>query len=186
MRYLLVCLLLLLSPTVSANSADRLKEAAFPTQLSNQSPALERKGQGVLTYLWADVYAAALFNEPSVTAEQAFSEQRAQCLELYYFRDIDRSDVIKAADATLARQQSKDTLTRLKPDLDQLHASFQDIQRGDRFALSFTPARGMSLERNGKVIFNSANTELARVYFGLWLAPDGLSKKLRNSLLNQT
>jgi len=25
---------------------------------------------------------------------------------------------------------------------------------------------------------------LARVYFALWLAPDGLSKKLRNALLN--
>lgn len=186
MQYLLVCLMLLLSPIVSANSADRLKEAAFPTELSNQSPTLERKGQGVLTYLWADVYAAALFSEPAISAEQAFNERRTQRLELYYFREIDRSDVIEAADATLARQQSKDTLARLKPDLDQLHASFQDIQPGDRYALIFHAEHGLSVERNGKVIFNSANTELARAYFSLWLAPDGLSKPLRNELLNRT
>ncbi|MDY7559724.1 chalcone isomerase family protein [Pseudomonas sp. 10B1] len=186
MRYLLVCLLLLLSPIVSASSADRLKEAAFPNQLSDRTPALMLKGQGVLTYLWADVYAAALFNEPSISAAQAFSGQRAQCLELYYFRAIDRSDMIKAADATLARQQSEATLTRLKPELDQLHASFQDIQRGDRYLLSFQPQRGLSLERNGQVIFRSANPELAHVYLGLWLAPDGLSKSLRKALLNRT
>ncbi|MEB0040911.1 MULTISPECIES: chalcone isomerase family protein [unclassified Pseudomonas] len=186
MRYLLLCLLLLLSPIVSADSADRLKEAAFPSQLSDKTPALALKGQGVLTYLWADVYAAALFNEPSLSAQQAFSEQRAQCLELYYFRDIDRSDVIKAADATLARQQDEATLARLKPELDQLHASFHNIQRGDRYLLSFLPQHGLSLERNGQVIFKSANPELSRVYFGLWLGPDGLSKSLRKALLNRT
>lgn len=186
MRHLLICLLLLLSPIAQANPAERLKEASFPAQLSDRSPVLERKSQGVLTYLWADVYAAALFNEPSISPQQAFTEQRAQCLELYYFRNIDRTDVIKAANVTLARQQNKATLTRLQPELDQLHDSFQNIQRGDRYALFYHPQRGLSLERNGKVIFSSANPELARVYLGLWLAPNGLSQSLRKALMDRS
>lgn len=186
MRYLLICFVLLFSSVTSANPAERLKEASFPAQLSGRSPALERKSQGVLTYLWADVYAAALFNEPQVSPKQAFAEQRAQCLELYYFRDIDRSDVIKAANATLARQQSKATLNRLQQQLDQLHATFKNIQRGDRYMLSVKPQQGMSLERNGQVIFTSPDPELARVYLGLWLAPDGLSTSLRESLLDHS
>ncbi|MDB6141640.1 MAG: hypothetical protein JWP80_684 [Pseudomonas sp.] len=186
MRYLLICFVLLFSSITSASPMERLKEAGFPTRLSDRSPVLERKGQGVLTYLWADVYAAALFNEPTISPEKAFEQQRAQCLELYYFRDIDRADVIKAANATLERQQSKATLARLQQELDQLHASFRDIQRGDRYLLSFQPQQGMSLERNGQVIFSSADPELARVYFSLWLAPDGLSKALRETLLDRS
>ncbi|WP_397452711.1 chalcone isomerase family protein [Pseudomonas sp. NA-150] len=185
MRYLLIGFVLLFTSVVMASSADRLKEASFPTQLSDRSPTLERKGQGILTYLWADVYAAALFTEPAISPQQAFTEQRAQCLELYYFRDIDKADVIKAATATLARQQSKATLTRLQKELDQLHGSFRDIQRGDRYSLSFEPKQGMRLERNGQVIFSSADPELAQVYFGLWLAPNGLSKSLRETLLDR-
>jgi hypothetical protein len=186
MRRLLICLLLLLSPIAQANPAERLKEASFPTQLSDRSPVLERKSQAVLTYLWADVYAAALFTEPLISPQQAFNEQRAQCLELYYFRNIDRTDVIKAANATLARQQSKATLARLQQELNQFHDSFQSIQRGDRYTLIHEPRQGLSLERNGKVVFRSANDELARVYFGLWLAPDGLSQRLRTSLLDRS
>lgn len=185
MRYLLICLVLLFSSVTLASPTDRLKEASFPTRITDRSPPLERKSQGVLTYLWTDVYAAALFNEPGINPETAFAEQRAECLELYYFRDIDRSDVIKAANTTLLRQQSKATLARLQPELDQLHDSFQDIRRGDRYRLSFEPHQGMRLERNGTLIFSSPDTELARVYFGLWLAPDGLSKSLRATLLDQ-
>jgi Chalcone isomerase-like len=183
MRYLLICFVVLFSSITSASPTDRLKEASFPTQLNDSSQTLERKSQGVLTYLWTDVYAAALFNEPEISPEKAFAEQRPVCLLLYYFRDIDRADVIKAANATLERQQSKATLAHLQQGLNQLHDSFQDIRRGDRYQLSFEPKQGMRLERNGQLIFSSPDTELARVYFGLWLAPDGLSKSLRETLL---
>ncbi|MGV8918496.1 MAG: chalcone isomerase family protein [Pseudomonas sp.] len=186
MRYLLIGFVLLFTSVALANSTDRLKEASFPTQLNDRSPALERKSQGVLTYMWADVYAAALFTEPSISPQRAFAEQRAQCLELYYFRDIDKSDVIKAANATLARQQSKATLARLHKELDQLHDSFRDILRGDRYSLSFQPQQGLTLMRNDQVIFSSTNPELAQVYFALWLAPDGLSKSLRETLLDRS
>ena len=107
MRHLMIYLLLTFSPLALANQAERLKEANFPAQLSDHSPVLERKSQAVLTYLWVDVYAAALFAEPSTSVQQAVSAQKTQRLELYYFRDIDRQDVIKAASATLERQQNK-------------------------------------------------------------------------------
>ena len=99
---------------------------------------------------------------------------------LYYYRDIDRSDVIKAATATLERQQAS---ARLKPELDQLHASFRNIRKGDRYALDFHPGRGLNLEINGQVVFSSRNEALAKAYLGIWLAPKGLSDELRGKLL---
>ncbi len=100
---------------------------------------------------------------------------------LYYFRDIDRKDVIKAATATLERQQAS---ARLKPELDQLHARFRNIRSGDRYALDFRSGRGLNLEINGQVVFSSRDTELAKAYMGIWLAPKGLSDSLRGQLLN--
>ena len=177
MRHLVFCLMLMLSITAHANEADRLKQADFPAQ----SQALVLKNQAVLTYLWADVYAAALYAPADLSAKQAWDQQKTLRLVLYYFRDIDRSDVIKAATATLERQQ---TSASLKPELDQLHASFRNIRSGDRYALDFRPGRGLNLEINGQVVFSSRDDELARTYLSLWLAPNGLSERLRTQLLN--
>ena len=177
MRHIVFCLLLMLSITAHANEADRLKQANFPAQ----SQSLVLKNQAVLTYLWADVYAAALYAPSDLSAKQAWSQQKALRLTLYYFRDIDRSDVIKAATTTLARQHAN---ARLKPELDKLHASFRDIRNGDRYALDFHPGRGLKLEINGQVVFSSVDDELARAYLGIWLAPGGLSDSLRDRLLN--
>ena len=180
MRHVVFWLLLMLSVTVQASEADRLRQADFPAQ----SHDLVLKNQAVLVYLWADVYAAALYTPEDTGAKQAWSQQKSLRLALYYFRNIDRGDVIKAATTALERQQTAATLTRLKPELDQLHARFRDIRSGDRYALDFRPGRGLNLEINDQVVFSSRDDELARAYLGIWLAPKGLSDSLRNSLLN--
>lgn len=174
---------LLCSTQAMASQTDLLKEAGFPARLDGQKPPLERKNQAILTYLWTDVYAAAFYAEPSITARQAVFTQTPQKLELFYFRDIDREDVIKAANATLERQQTKETLARLRPELDRIHQSFQNIKRGDRYDLSWDRNDGLNLTRNSKVIFASPDPELAKAYFAIWLAPDGLSSDLREALL---
>ncbi|WP_455928935.1 chalcone isomerase family protein [Pseudomonas fluorescens] len=180
MRHVVFCLMMIFSLTAHASEADRLKQASFAAQAHE----LALKNQAVLVYLWADVYAAALYAPADISAKQAWDQQKAVRLALYYFRDIDRNDVIKAATATLERQQSTATLARLKPELDQLHASFRNIRSGDRYALDFRPGRGLNLEINEQVVFSSRNDELAKAYLGIWLAPKGLSDSLRNALLN--
>ncbi|OPA91219.1 hypothetical protein BFW87_19630 [Pseudomonas fluorescens] len=180
MRHVVFCLLLIFSLVVHASEADRLRQAAFPAELHQ----LSLKNQTVLVYLWADVYAAGLYAPADIPAKQAWDQQKDLRLALYYFRDIDRSDVIKAATTALERQQTAATLARLKPELDQLHARFRDIRSGDRYALDFRPGRGLNLEINDQVVFSSRNDELARAYLGIWLAPKGLSDSLRNTLLN--
>lgn len=177
MRHIVFCLLLMLSITAHANEAERLKQANFPAQ----SQELPQKNQALLTYLWADVYAAALYAPSELSAKQAWDQKKALRLTLYYFRDIDRNDVIKAANTTLERQQAS---ASLKPELEKLHARFRDIQAGDRYALDFRPGRGLNLEINGQVLFSSRDDALARAYLGIWLAPKGLSEELRSKLLN--
>ncbi|WP_455884498.1 chalcone isomerase family protein [Pseudomonas spelaei] len=177
MRQLFVCLMLMLSITAQANEADRLKQADFPARFES----LALKNQAVLNYLWTDVYAAGLYAPQEASARQAWAQQQDLRLVLYYFRDIDRKDVIKAATVTLERQQAS---ARLKPELDQLHARFRNIRSGDRYALDFRPGRGLNLEINGQVVFSSPDVELAKAYMGIWLAPKGLSDSLRGQLLN--
>lgn len=185
MRQITACFLLILCSHAQADQAERLKEADFTTQWHANHEVLERKSEAVMTYLWTDVYAAAFFTEPSISPARAVAEQREQRLELYYFRDISRADVIKATNTTLRRQQDSATLKRLQPQIEQLHATLHNIRQGDRYALDFLPGQGISLECNGKVMFSSPDPEFARAYLAIWLAPNGLSDSLRSTLLSQ-
>ena len=179
LRTLLALALTLASQPLLANSDLHLREAAFAPQVAQ----LERKNQAVLTYLWADVYAAALYTPNGISPREAVNGPHAKRLELYYFRDIARSDVIKAAWLTLERQLDTHRLAALREELDALHATFRDIRPGDRYALDYDRERGLRLLRNGETAFRSTNPELADAYLGIWLAPDGLSDKLREQLL---
>lgn len=181
--FLVLTTLLLISGELLANDRERLQEARFATSHELAQSKLVRKSQSVLTYLWIDVYAAAFYSSAEASARQAVATPLTQRLELYYFRDIDRQDVIKAAWVALERQHDAATLKRLRPEIDALHATFRDINPGDRYALNFNPYSGLTLELNGKTTFTSQDPELAKAYLGIWLAPNGLSDKLRTNLL---
>ncbi|MEK1904939.1 MAG: chalcone isomerase family protein [Pseudomonas sp.] len=182
MRLLLILTLML---TSVASASERLTQAAFATTYQQDGSTLQRKNQAVLDYLWVDVYAAAFYSAVELSPRQTLQQQAGQRLELYYFRDIARSDVIKAAWLTLERQHAPAELQRLRTQVDALHATFRDIRPGDRYALNYSPRSGLSLERNGSTVFRSDNAELARAYLGIWLAPDGLSEQLRDELLRE-
>jgi len=182
MRHKPLLLLLFFCALAWGNSADRLNEANFATQWG-QSPTLQRKNQALLNYLFVDVYAAAFYTEADVSPQQAVDSLRDQRLELFYFHDIGRDDVIKAANQTLQRQASPNQLRAARPEIDRLHQSFIDIHAGDRYALTYNSASGLTLERNGQVIFISKDKDLARLYLNIWLAPRGLSDNLREALL---
>jgi hypothetical protein len=175
--------LLLLSSELFANNRERLQEANFAATHEISQNKLERKNQSVLTYLWADVYAAAFYAPPKASASQAVAKPLTQRLELYYFRNIDSQDVIKAAWAALERQHDAATLDALRPNIDALHATFRDIRPDDRYALNLNADGGLTLEINGTVAYTSQDPALAKAYLGIWLSPNGLSDKLRTSLL---
>ncbi len=185
MRYLLILTLLLIGNGKLLAKSDNpiIEQAGFSNTYLLADTPLERKNQALLTYLWADVYSAAFYAEAGINPSQAVSQPATQRLELYYYRDIAKEDVVKAAWVTLERQHSAAQLEKLKPEVDALHATFRDIRPGDRYALNYSPQTGLSLERNGSLVYSSKDDELARAYLGIWLAPEGLSDKLREQLL---
>lgn len=178
MRRHLACLALsLLCPLALASTAD------FPERLEIDNQTLVLRNESLLRYLFVDVYSAALLTPADISPESAVQQGSPLHLELYYYRNIDREDVIKAAWVTLERQHDSATLERLRPALDALHATFSDIQPGDRYSLTLSDSQALTLSYNGSPIFLSEDTELARAYVGIWLAEDGLSDNLRQRLL---
>lgn len=176
---LLICFALPLG--VSANDK-RLAQADFPERLAIKGQELVLRNASVLRYLFIDVYSAALLTLPDQPLANPIRLGEPLHLELYYYRDIDREDVIKAAWVALERQYDQETLTQLRPGIEALHDTFTDINAGDRYALTLDHKHALTLKYNGEVAFSSDDSALARAYVGIWLRENGLSDDLRAKL----
>lgn len=182
LRAVIITLLCVLPLVANANSK-RLDQADFPDTLEVDGELLILRNASVLNYLFFDVYSAALLTPAQAPLSSITDSQTPVHLELFYYRNIDREDVIKAAWVALERQYDAARLSQLRPGVDRLHATFTDIQPQDRYSLTLNSAHALSLKYNGKEVFQSDDPELARAYIGIWLRENGLSDKLRKQLI---
>ncbi len=181
---------LLLASLLLANtghaSTERFNQASFADSITvqNSNQVLQQRSRYLLEYLFVDVYSAALYAPADSQLPSLLTSDNPLRLELYYYRSIKRSDVIKAAWTALNRQYNAATLAELKPKVDRLHTTFKDIQPGDRYSLTRLNEDTLVLQLNGATVFTANDRQLADAYLGIWLRANGLSDDLRNALLN--
>jgi hypothetical protein len=157
----------------------------FPPLLVLGQETLAQIGQGTARYARIiPVYDAALYATPAVPAAQLLDPAAAKRLEIVYRVAIKAGDLVHAAERILARQHPQEWLARWRPQLDELHAGYRDVQQGDRYTLTYLPAQGLWLEFNGERIITLPDAEFASLYFGIWLGEKPLSEPLREQLVS--
>ena len=67
--------------------------------------------------------------------------------------------------------------------LEKLHAAYEDVAPGDRYALTYLPGTGTSLSKNGRVIATTPGADFAAAYFSIWLGERPIDDSLRDRLL---
>ncbi|WP_022962374.1 chalcone isomerase family protein [Halopseudomonas pelagia] len=182
LRVVIIALLCVL-PLVADASNKRLDQANFPDTLEVDGEQLVLRNASVLKYLFVDVYSAALLTPAGAPLKTITETGTPLHLELFYYRNIDRADVIRAAWIALERQHGAARLAKLRPKIERLHDTFTDIQPYDRYSLTLDRHHALSLRYNGQEIFQTDDAELARAYVGIWLRENGLSDKLRKRLI---
>lgn len=147
---------------------------------------LELRGASVLR--WRSIlkaYAAALYLPADVPSSDALADVPRR-LEIEYFWALSAEDFGRAADALLRRSLDPERKAALRDRLDELHASFEDVEPGDRYALSYRPGIGTELAKNDRPLAVVPGADFAEAYFGLWLGPDPIDARLRDQLLGGT
>ena len=168
-------------PAVYASST------AFAAQLRDADTNLVRLGQGTAHYArFIPVYDAALYIDQDAGSADPLDPGVAKRLDIVYRTSIKASDMITAAERTLARQHSEEVLARWREAIDALHAAYRDVDSGDRYALVFLPGDGLRLEFNGRPVTHVAATGFAQLYLGIWLGDPPLSARLKRALINHS
>ena len=178
----LVVALTFVSPAGAVAGA-QAGEVRFEPEHEFAGLTLGRVNTALYSYLLFDVYEAALYLAPGASTQTALADDVARRLEVVYLRDIDASDLVRAAEAVLERSVDAASLASLSARLAELHGWFRDVAEGDRFALSFMPGRGTTLELNGERLGSIEGADFARAYFSIWLGEEPLDDDLRAALL---
>lgn len=173
--------LLLAPPRVQA--AVEIEGVRFPARAVVGGEPLELRGASLLRWrALLKAYVAALYLPPDTPSSDALGDVPRR-LEIEYFWAIEADDFGRAADALLRRTLEPEQLAALRERLDELHASYEAVQPGDRYSLTYRPGVGTELARNARPLAVIPGADFAEAYFGLWLGPDPIDARLRDRLL---
>ena len=66
----------------------------------------------------------------------------------------------------------------------KIDALYQDVEPGDRYALTYVPGAGTELAKNGEPLGVIPGADFASAYFAIWLGDDPIDASLRDQLLS--
>ncbi|MCH8179075.1 MAG: chalcone isomerase family protein [Proteobacteria bacterium] len=153
---------------------------ALPPELRTEWPQAQLIGQGALRFFGLLVYDARLWAPQRLQAERY--EQQPFALELSYARKLDGEAIAERSIAEMRRvapfgdAQEKRWLATMK-------LAFPDVGANDRLLGLHNGQGEVRFFHNGRQTAQLADREYARLFFGIWLAPQTSAPALRASLL---
>lgn len=175
MKKLAACALLLVACLAG-------RAETVPQEVSHQLAQGVLSGRATMRFFGFDIYSASLWVAPGFAGSTYAQNKFA--LELRYLRSFQGADIAKRSIAEMRRQDGFDAnqATRWEQ---QMRALFPDVQTGDRITGVHLPGTSAEFYANGKLLGEIRDPVFARLFFGIWLAPQTSEPALREALLAQ-
>ena len=164
-------------PVVPAATASQL---APTLEVASVLPDARLHGRATLRFFGLEIYQASLWVPAGF--DPARWEQQTFALELAYLRDLKGRAIAQRSVAEMRRQDTLDDSLAGQWEA-RMAALFPDVRRGDRITGVHLPGRGARFIANGRELGEVADTRFARMFFGIWLAPQTSEPALRTALL---
>jgi Chalcone isomerase-like len=154
-----------------------------PSEALRYMPGAQLGGTARLSFMGFGIYQASLWVGPDF--RQGNYAAHEFCLELSYLRGFS-SEAIAHRSIEEMRRIGSFTPEQAAQWQALLQASFPDVKKGDRIMGMNQPGKGLLMYTNGVRTGEIADPELARLFFGIWLAPSTSEPKMRLGLLANT
>ncbi|WP_035382901.1 chalcone isomerase family protein [Ferriphaselus sp. R-1] len=177
-----VCLLFSLHAQALEVDGVRLDERV---QVAGQPLVLN--GAGVRTFLFMDVYVAALYLPSRQTSDEAaLAEPGVRRIELHVLRDVPASRVLAAFRKGMVRNNSEQSLAVLAPRVAAFEHLFQGMgEMAARSVIAFdgVPGEGLRASIDGKELGRVAGDDFYRALLSIWLGAHPAQVDLKKGLL---
>ena len=155
---------------------------SLPQELRTSMPGASLAGQAKMTYWGFDVYHATLWVAPGFAETDLARSTFA--LELAYLRELKGADIAKRSIAEMQRQGpvARDLAERWEA---QMRTLFPNVKAGDRITGLHQAEQGAVFWCNGVLLGEIRDPAFAKLFFGIWLAPQTSEPAMRTALLAQ-
>ena len=171
---------LLLAAVVALGAAAAGGVRAQPAELAASLPGARLQGSGRLRFFGLHVYDARLWTAGAAAGPDWAAAPLA--LELEYARSL-KGVLIAERSLKEMRRQGDIADADATRWLAAMTDCFPDVQAGDRLTGLLQPGRGARFFLNGAPRCEMAEPAFARLFFGIWLAPQTSEPALRQALL---
>ena len=167
--------------------AAEIEGVRFLDRLSVGNEQLRLHGTGLLRYrVFIKGYVAALYLSDSFGGERTprtVLEDTPRRLEIEYFWAIQAEGFAKATVEGISRNTDPETFENLRDRIDRLNTMYEDVEPGDRYALTYLPGVGTELARNGRPLGVIEGADFSSALFAIWIGEQPLDESLRRQLL---
>ena len=155
-------------------------EIALPVEISNAESPLRLLGRGTLRFFGLMVYEARLWAAADFVAGRYDAHEFA--LELIYARKLEGAAIAQRSIVEMRRSGGV-TDSQAQAWQEQMVRAFPDIKPGDRLTGVHVPGAATRFFFNGRLTSAVADSQFARAFFGIWLAPGTSEPGLRQQLI---
>ena len=164
--------------------AAEIEGVNFDDRYTAGDTSLVLRGTGLLrAMVFAKVYVGALYLPEDCPSKMALSDVPKR-LEVEYFRSIAGDDFGAATNKKISENVDRQTYERLQPRIEYHNSLYQDVDAGDRYALTYIPGRGTELTLNGEPKGIVEGADFAAALFSIWLGSKPISESMKKELLN--
>jgi hypothetical protein len=167
--------------------AAEIEGVDFVDNLSVGASALRLHGTGLLRYR-VFIKGAALYLGDSFSGEvtsRAVLADVPRRLEIEYFWAIPAEKFADATVERISRNTDPATFQRLRDRIDRINELYEDVEPGDRYALTYVPGLGTELKLNGRRLGVIEGADFSAALFGIWIGDEPLDESLRSQLLTR-
>lgn len=167
----------------SVSGATETADIKFEERVQAPETDLELRGVGVLRYLGLfKAYAGAFYLEEGVSIDEALGD-RAKRLEVEYFRSLKGEDFGPATVKMMEKNVDKETIKRIRTQIDYHNSLYEDVNPGDRYALTYIPGKGTELALNGKPKGVIEGAEFAAALFSIWIGKKPIDESFKRQIM---
>ena len=164
--------------------AAEIEGVVFDDRYTTAETSLKLRGTGLLrAMVFAKVYVGALYLPEECLSKLALSDVPKR-LVVEYFRSIAGEDIGAATNKKISENVDPQTFERLRPQIEYHNSLYQDVNAGDRYALTYIPGRGTELTLNGEPRGIVEGADFAAALFSIWLGSKPISESMKKELLN--
>lgn len=143
-------------------------------------------GLGLRERFWVDVYVGSLYlTQKSSDVAEILSRPGPWRVQVdVVYKEVDRKNLIKAWREGFEKNQSAQTLERLKPRIERFYGYFDsNVAAKEQYAFDYRPGQGVTVSRNGKALGTIEGDDFKNALLEIWLGNHPADKKLKKGML---